>query len=100
MAVAIVMEFEGATLGQYDAVIERMGFSEEGPGAPGALFHWVAETESGIRVTDVWEDRAQFDAFTASKIGPITQAVGFPGPPKTTVYEVYNYLTSGASVPA
>jgi hypothetical protein len=54
MAVAVVLEFPGATLKQYDEVIERMGFEPGGSGAPGGLFHWVTATDDGIRGTDVW----------------------------------------------
>lgn len=93
MAVAIVMDFEGATLDQYNQVIERMGFSPQGAGAPGGLFHWVTETGDGIRVTDVWESREQFDAFAGATIGPITQEVGIPAPPQLSFHPVHNYLT-------
>jgi hypothetical protein len=79
----------------YDEVIARMGFTPEGPGEPGGLFHWVATTDDGIRVTDVWQTREIFDKFAAEKIGPITAEVGVPGPPKVTFYEVHNYLTTG-----
>jgi hypothetical protein len=63
MAVAVVMDFEGATLDQYDQVVAKMGLSAGGAGPPGALFHWVTETDGGVRVTDVWETREQFDRF-------------------------------------
>ena len=95
MAVAVVLDFEGATLDQYDQVLEKMGFEHGGTGAPGGLFHWVTETDNGFRVTDVWETQEQFDKFSEEKIGPYSQEVGFPGPPKVTVYEVYNHLTAG-----
>jgi hypothetical protein len=39
MAVAVILEFPGGTLEQYDQVIDKMGFSPGGPGAPGGLFH-------------------------------------------------------------
>jgi hypothetical protein len=95
MAVAVVMEFEGGTLQQYDQVIEKMGFHPAGPGAPGGLFHWVTKTDDGIRVTDVWESQQQYEEFGQNTIGPITQEVGVPGPPKVTYHQVHNYLTSG-----
>lgn len=95
MAVAVVLEFSGATLDQYDQVIEKMGFSPGGPGAPGGLFHWVTATDDGIRVTDVWTDRETFDKFAEEKIGPITAEVGVPGPPQITFYDVHNHLTAG-----
>jgi hypothetical protein len=95
MAVAIVMEFEGGTLEQYDQVIEKMGFTPGGPGAPGGLSHWAAKTDTGLLVTDVWQTREQFDQFANDSIGPITAEMGIPGPPTMTFYEVHNYLTPG-----
>ena len=95
MAVGVVLEFEGATLEQYDQVIEKMGFSPGGAGAPGGLFHWVTATEAGIRVTDVWEDQETFERFADEQIGPITAEVGIPSPPSMSLYEVHNYLTAG-----
>ncbi|MDQ6777350.1 MAG: hypothetical protein M3071_14285 [Actinomycetota bacterium] len=95
MAVAVVLEFEGGSLAQYDEVIDKMGFTPGGPGGPGGMFHWVTETDTGIRVTDVWATREDFDRFAAEKIGPITRQVGIPAPPNITFFEVHNYLTAG-----
>jgi hypothetical protein len=95
MAVGVVMEFEGATLDQYDQVIAKMGFSPGGAGPAGALFHWVAETADGIRVTDVWESREQFDRFAQEQIGPYAAEVGIPGPPEISYLDVHNHLTAG-----
>lgn len=95
MAVAVVMEFDDASLEQYDEVIAKMGFAPRGAGAPGGIFHWVTKTDGGIRVTDVWETREQFEQFGAEQIGPFTQEVGIASPPKTTFFEVHNYLTEG-----
>lgn len=95
MAVAVVLEFPGGTLDQYDQVIEKMGFAPGGTGAPGGLFHWVTKTDDGIRVTDVWTDRETFDKFAEETIGPVTAEVGIPGPPQITYYEVHNHLTAG-----
>lgn len=94
MTVAIVMDFEGGTLEQYDQVIERMGFTPGGPGAPGAFGHWVTKTDTGIRVTDVWATKEGFEAFGAEQIGPLTAAAGMT-PPTLTFYDVHNYLTGG-----
>jgi hypothetical protein len=95
MAVAVVMEFAGATLDQYDEVIAKMGFSPGGPGAPDSLFHWVTQTPDGIRVTDVWERRERFDQFAQEQIGPYAAEVGIPGPPEISYHDVHNHLTAG-----
>ncbi len=94
MAVAVVLDFEGATLEQYDQVIEKMSLTPEGPGAPGGLFHWVTATDSGIRITDVWETKEQFEAFGAAQLAPVTAEVGIPNPPTITFHDVHNYFTA------
>ena len=95
MAIAVVMEFDGATLDQYDEVLVKMGLEPKGPGPKGALFHWATATPTGIRVTDVWEDREQFEKFAAEQIGPMTAEVGISGPPTMTFFDVHNYFTPG-----
>jgi hypothetical protein len=96
MAVAVVLEFEGSTLEQYEQVIQKMGFTHGGPGGDGGLFHWVTATDDGIRVTDVWQTKEHFQKFAQEQIEPYTREVGFAGPPKMTFYDVHNYLTAGA----
>jgi len=91
MAVGVVIECKGATFAQYDEALARMGRTPRGRGAPGSLFHWVTATEDGIRVTDVWETREEFERFAGEQIGPITAEVGFPAPPAVTFYDVHNY---------
>ena len=95
MAVGVVLEFQDATLDQYDQVVEKMGFRPGGPAAPGGMFHWVTKTDGGFRVTDVWTDRETFEKFAQEQIGPYSQEAGITSPPQITFYEVYNYLTAG-----
>ncbi len=94
MAVAVILEFDGGTLDQYDQVVEKMGFEPGGSGAPGALFHWVTKTDNGFRVTDVWESRERFEQFAEEKIGPNSQEVGLTEP-EISFYEIHNHLTTG-----
>ena len=95
VAVGVQVEYKGMTLDQYDDVINRMGFEPRGAGGPGSLFHWVAKTSDGIRVTDVWETQEDFEKFAEEKIGPITQAVGVQSQPEIEYFDVHNYLTAG-----
>ena len=93
MAVAVEMDFKGATLEQYDQVMKLMSLddgSREMP--PGGIFHWVAKTDDGIKVVDVWETKEQYEQFAQNEIGPYTQQVGIPAPPAITVREVHNHL--------
>ena len=89
MAVGLILDFKGGTLDQYDQIVERMDLGGKVP--PGAIFHWVAATDDGIRVVDVWDDRATFDKFAQEKIGPFSAEVGAPQP-EITEYAVHNTL--------
>ena len=91
MPVAIEMNFKGATLEQYDKVIELMGLTS-GNIPPGAIFHWTAETDDGLRVVDVWESRDVFDRFAQEQIGPFTQQAGITEPPEMVYRDVHNHL--------
>ncbi|WP_427133882.1 hypothetical protein [Pseudarthrobacter sp. S9] len=95
MPVAVIMEFNGATLAQYDQVIVKMGLTPGGPAPAGALGHWVAATDNGILVTDLWQSREIYDAFAKDQIGPYAAEVGIPEPPKLTYLEVHTYFTPG-----
>ena len=92
MAVAIEMDFKGATIDQYDEVVQKMGLTD-GSTPPGAISHWVAKTDDGIRVVDVWETRDVFDRFAADQIGPYTREAGMNEEPEIRVYDVHNHLT-------
>jgi len=100
MAIGIVMDFKGATLEQYDQVAERMGVAGSHQAPEGALSHWVCATDDGIRITDVWESREQFEKFAQEQIGPHSEAVGIPGPPQISFHDAHNYMLSTSSVPA
>lgn len=95
MAVAIIMEFDGTTLEQYDEINRLMGLTAGGPGPAGSISHWATMTDKGLQVTDVWESREQFDAFAQEKLGPLSAKAGFAGPPTMSFHEVHNYYTPG-----
>ena len=52
--IGVILDFPGATLEQHDAAITGMGYAPGGEGQRDCLFHWVAKTDDGIRVVDVW----------------------------------------------
>jgi hypothetical protein len=95
MAVAIVMDFEGATLEQYDKVCALMGLTPGGKGPKGAISHWCTATDNGIRVTDVWETKEGFEKFAQEEIGPKSAEAGIAGQPEMTFFEVHNHFTQG-----
>jgi len=93
MAVAVEMNFRGATLEQYDQVIQKMGLTQGGEMPAGGISHWVAKTDDGFRVVDVWESREQYDRFAQEQIGPFSVEAGITDPPETRFTEVHNHLT-------
>ena len=93
MAVAVQLDFEGATLDQYDEICRRMGLTPKGPGPSGAVSHFATMTDSGLRVVDVWETKEQFETFAQEQIAPFSQEVGIPSPPEMKFFDVHNYFT-------
>jgi hypothetical protein len=93
MAVAIDMKFHGATLEQYDKIIQLMGLKQGGPTPPGAISHFVIKTDDGIRVVDVWESKEVFEQFAQEQIGPYSREAGITEEPEMRFFEVHNYLT-------
>jgi hypothetical protein len=93
VAVAVEQNFSGATIDQYDQIIRKMGLEPGGATPPGAISHWVAKTEDGMRVVDVWESQEAFERFAQEKIGPYSREVGIEREPEMRIYEVHNYLT-------
>ncbi len=92
MAVAIEMNFRGASTDQYDQVIQKMGLRQGGPTPPGAISHFVTRTDDGIKVVDVWETKEAFEKFANEQIGPYTREVGITEEPEMRFYDVHNYL--------
>ena len=93
MAIAIQIDIPGATLERYDEAVEIAGFLPGGPLPPGALFHWVAKTDLGIRIVNVWESREGYDQFAARQ-AEIVEEVGVDRDSiRVEFFEVHNYLS-------
>jgi hypothetical protein len=93
MAVAVQLDFEGATLEQYDEICKLMGLTPQGPGPAGSISHFATLTDSGLRVVDVWESKERFEQFAQEQIGPFSQQAGLTTPPQIQFFEVHNYFT-------
>jgi hypothetical protein len=92
--VAVVMDFVGATLPQFDQLLGSMRLRPNGPGLTGSLFQWSRQTLDGVRVTEVWQSRQHFEFFLREEIEPLLSGAGLREPEITT-YEVHTYLTQG-----
>ncbi len=95
MAIAVDLNFPGATADQYDAAVKAIGHGPSGtPHVGGALFHWAAVTSDGVRVVDVWESREQFEQFSQERIVPAVEQAGMPAP-EIEFIEIHRYLVGG-----
>jgi hypothetical protein len=95
--VAVVMDFVGATLPQFDQLLESMRLKPCGPGRTGSLFQWSRATPDGVRVTEVWQSQHHFEVFLREEIEPRLSEAGLREP-DTTTYEVHSYLTQEPTV--
>jgi hypothetical protein len=95
VAVAIEMDFPGMTLDQYNQLLPKMGLAPGGATPPEAIAHWVAETDDGLHVVDIWDSREAFDRFTEEHLGPYSAEVGYTGTPEMRFYDVHNHLGRG-----
>ncbi|HKR88741.1 MAG TPA: hypothetical protein VJS38_11265 [Phenylobacterium sp.] len=59
---------------QYDALIQELDLEQRPPA--GALTHACGFDEGGICVADVWESRADFDAFLTDRLRPAFTKLG------------------------
>ena len=87
MAVVMQMTWDGIGVEEYDAARKQMNW--EGDVPPGAMFHVVAVTDNGVRVTDVWESAESFDAFVRDRLMPGVQELGIPGQPQVEILSVH-----------
>ncbi len=76
MALALLLEFPGATQEQFDRVAEKIGST-----APaGLLYHVEGPIQGGWRVVDVWESREVVDKFFQEQLGQALQEAGIAIP--------------------
>jgi hypothetical protein len=89
LAIAMLLEFPGATKEQYNKVIEILQLG--GKTGKGGIFHVAGPMEGGWRVVDVWESQEAFDKFLKEKLANAMQQAGIK-PPQPKVWPVHNIL--------
>jgi hypothetical protein len=83
MAVMMQMTWNGIGAEEYEAARRHVNWEGEVP--PGAMFHVMAVTDNGVRVTDVWESAEAFDAFVRDRLMPGVQELHIPGQPEVEI---------------
>jgi hypothetical protein len=92
--VAVVMDFVGIGLEQYDELMSCLDLGRGGAALPGCLFHWASSTPDGVRATEVWRNLKLFDFFLREEVLPTVSALRLPDP-ELSVYAVHHFLTEG-----
>ena len=64
---------EGVGAEKYDAIMEQLGVTSEP--VEGLIFHSAAELDGSFQVFNVWENRENFDRFTADRLRPAQVAI-------------------------
>lgn len=87
MADALILEFEGFGLEEYERVNEKLGVdmrSGEGDWPPGLLTHSAASKHGGFLIYEIWASKADQERFMEERLGRAMQAGGVEGPPART----------------
>jgi len=95
MPYGIVLVFDGVDADQYWAVNDRLGIKRDGSGdwPAGMLSHTGGPTATGWVVAEVWNSKADQEAFMASRLGAALGMVGVPEPIQIIDSELVNYHT-------
>lgn len=95
MAYGIVLSFDGVGEDVYWAVNDKLGIQRDGSGdwPPGILSHTGGPTATGWVVAEVWESKADQEAFMASRLGAALGAVGVSAPAQIIESDLVNYQT-------
>ena len=93
MSYGIVLAFEGVGSEQYWAVNEKLGINQDGTGdwPAGIVSHAGGPTATGWLVTEIWNSKAEQEAFMGSRLGAALAEVGLPAPSQIIESELVNY---------
>ena len=95
MAVGIHITLPGVGVEEFDRVDAAIDVRGNHP--DGLIFSASGPVDGGWRVIDVWESRAQFDAFGAERIGPAVAATGVSVQPDITEFPVHEYVSRASN---
>ena len=90
MAMAQILQFHGATLDDYNAVREELGWHGEEGKPEGLLAHAAGAIDNGFCVIEWWDSEADWDAFFSSRLQPAFEKVGDIPQPQVTRFSVHN----------
>jgi hypothetical protein len=90
MALLTEIEFVGVSALQYEQTSAATGI-QQGNLPTGMLCHVAIVTESGLRLTNLWNTRQEMEAF-GKIMHPAAREAGFPPPlAPSRITEIYNF---------
>jgi hypothetical protein len=96
MGVVMSLNWAGVTPEQYDAVRRIVNWEDATP--EGAVMHAAWFDSSGLRITDVWDSREDFERFMAGRVMPAVAQVGVAGEPDVKVTGLHRrFVAPGVS---
>jgi hypothetical protein len=84
MAEALILEFDGLTKGDYDAVNATLGLDSmtgEGDSPAGLISHTGAAKPGGWVVFEIWDSKESQESFMNGRLGAALGQAGVEGPP-------------------
>ena len=81
------MKWEGVTKEHYETMRKTVQWEPDVP--KGAVFHVAAFTDTGCRVTDIWESAEDLNNFVQNRLMPGAIAANVPGQPEVEVYPAH-----------
>jgi hypothetical protein len=97
MSYGIVLEFgKDVTKVQYDAVNEKLGIDMNGGTGdfpPGLRTHAGGSTPEGFCVFEVWDSKADQEAFMGSRLGAALGAAGVSDPTRVLELDIAAFNT-------
>lgn len=93
MAIMVIFDGAGFVERNYDHLRAAIGWDAEP--AAGCHLHLLGSDEAGLLDVQIWESRAQFDAYLETRFLPAFDALRLPRPTAPRILDFYNGAQSG-----
>lgn len=91
MAIGLRIKLPGVEVEEFDRIDALINVREDHP--DGLIFSASGPVDGGWLVNDVWESRAHFDTFAATRIGPAVAAAGSTASPEIEEFPIHEYVS-------
>ena len=88
MAFAMLMDYPGASVQQYDSAIQTCNLDGDPP--LGQILHVVVETPEGVETWDIWQTEETARAFLDRRLGPALIEAGVKEMSEPRVFPLHN----------